>query len=157
MRTGAVRESGMRSERANYYSERNEVAEAEIAEALESAWNVKLHKTWQYRRYDYLANRGTKVVGFVEMKDRDKSSTKFPTFMLGIDKWAYLLNMSDTLRTPSVLVIRFTDGIHYCHAKPGDFLIEYNPNWVQYRGDEKDIEAAIHIPMSMFRPLRGPK
>lgn len=157
MSSGAVHTSDIRSVRAGYYSSRNEMAEAEIARALEVAWKVKLHKTWQYRRYDYVSTRGQKVVGFVQMKDRKKASTKFPTFMIGVEKWAFLCELSELTKIPAVLVVRFTDGIFFCDVKAGDFLIEYNPEWVQYRGDDKDIEPSIHIPIGMFRPLGGRK
>ena len=86
----------------------------------------------------------------VEIKTRKNASDKYPTYMLSANKWRNGLVIAEQYNIPFVLIVRFTDGIFAVSLGKS-----YKPTQGgRYdRGDAKDIEECIYIPMEKFHKI----
>ncbi len=122
---------------------------------LASAYRLRVHRPKKvFSRYDYIVCEGVRVICFAEFKDRSsKASTKYKTYMTGFDKWSWLSAMSRSSGVPAFLFVLFSDGLFRVRITDKKYLVEYDPDWGQYRGSSDDIEPAVHIPIADFKKV----
>jgi hypothetical protein len=87
------------------------------------------------------------LLGIVELKIRTNPYAKYPTYMLSATKHTQLMNTARALRVPAFLVVKFSDSVKVTR------LQEDYPTSVggrRDRGDNKDIEKCIFIPIEEF-------
>ena len=139
----------------NRYTQAQRELEDKIADELGKIYDRQFHRPLKpFSRYDFIVCRKKKVVAFAEFKDRtSKSSTKFDTYMTGMDKWTFLLELSQSTGLPCFLYVKFSDGLFRVKITKSNYLIEYDPKWNQYRGDQTDIEPSIHVPIAHFNKI----
>jgi hypothetical protein len=98
----------------------------------------------------YLHYPDMNLAALVEIKCRNNSYNKYPTYMLGANKWRNGLTMAKEKNVPFMLVVSFTDGIYITKMKDN---YEIKQGGRYDRGDSMDVEDCIYIPMSDFRKM----
>lgn len=94
------------------------------------------------------------AVAYGEFRCRTNGYDTYPTYMLDRHTWGLLKLKFKTEGKPVVLVIGFSNG---------DYYIKITPEVVKQvvegvggrhdRGDAKDVEPVIHIPIGMFKKV----
>ena len=132
------------------YMAREELLRAD----LEKAWNCKLHHLPMFYHVDFFAERDHALVAWVEVKQRNCTSTQYPTVFMNVDrKFRHLIAHSET--APAFFVVRWADGvtrfIDVCDVKP-EWLGEGGEN-DRWGPGEHDMEAVFLIPIDEMRVL----
>lgn len=94
------------------------------------------------------------AVAFGEFRCRTNTHDTYPTYMLDRHTWGLLKLKCKTEGKPVVLVIGFADGDYYIKITPE--LVKAVVEGVggrHDRGDAKDIEPVVHIPIDMFKQV----
>ena len=94
------------------------------------------------------------MVAWVEVKQRNCTSTQYPTVFMNVDrKFRHLISHSET--APAFFVVRWADGvtrfIDVCDVKP-EWLGEGGEN-NRWGPGEHDTEAVFLIPIQEMRAL----
>jgi hypothetical protein len=84
--------------------------EAKLEETIATYFNTKLTKLSRFHKFDFI----TEDKVFIELKSRRFKHDRYPTTMVGLDKFKYLAPHQTAL-----FIFNFTDGIYY---------YEYNQN-----------------------------
>jgi hypothetical protein len=121
---------------------------------LEKAWKCTLYHLPMYYHVDFFAERDNKLVAWVEVKQRNCSSTQYSTVFMNVDrKFRHLISHSET--APAFFVVRWADGvtkfIDVCDVKP-EWLGEGGEN-DRWGPGEHDVEAVFLIPIDEMRVL----
>lgn len=98
----------------------------------------------------YLYSPKQELVAVVEIKCRNNTHNKYPTYMISAVKWRNGLQLAKDRGVIFLLVVSFTDGIYVTKVKDS---YEIKQGGRYDRGDFKDIEDCIYIPMSDFREM----
>ena len=133
--------------------------ETDFAKDIERYWNVELRKdiTNKFDVIDFMIiKKGTDVVeGYIELKNRQISSTQYKTLMIDHKKMIELRMKQEYSGKPVFLAIRYTDrDMIYRINKADRFKIEHNGRTQKFRS-KYDINEVEHIPVSFLRKLRG--
>jgi hypothetical protein len=94
------------------------------------------------------------VVAFGEFRCRTNAHDTYPTYMLDRHTWGLLKLKLKQEGKPVVLVIGFPDGDYYIKITPE--LVKQVVGGVggrHDRGDAKDVEAVVHIPIGSFKQV----
>lgn len=86
----------------------------------------------------------------VEIKTRKNTHDKYPTYMLSAQKWQKGLEIAAEYGVPFMLIVQFTDGVYGVRLKKN---YETKVGGRFDRGDAKDIEECIYIPLTDFRKM----
>lgn len=103
---------------------------------------------------DFTLISGGTVVGFAEVKCRRNPMTKYPTYMLSLEKVVKAHAIHDATGLPCFLIVGWTDrwGWRSLHERhDGDFCM-YGGR--VDRKDDQDMEPVVHMPISSFRQYR---
>jgi hypothetical protein len=84
--------------------------EARLEETIATYFNTKLTKMSRFHKFDFMTEDNV----MIELKSRRFKHDKYPTTMVGLDKFKYLKPQQTAL-----FIFNFTDGIYY---------YEYNQN-----------------------------
>ena len=98
----------------------------------------------------YLYNPDQDLIAVVEIKCRNNAHNKYPTYMISAVKWRNGLQLAKDRGVIFLLVVSFIDGVYATKVK--DFY-EIKQGGRYDRGDSKDIENCVYIPMSDFREM----
>lgn len=126
--------------------------ENEAADTIARVWEVEVIKLSDYLyRADWALAENGEVKAFAEFKKRSKKHSKL---MISAAKYMYLLELSRMSGLPSLLIIRWPDGLWYHKIVspallPLDLRIGGNP-----RGQNGDIEPIIYIPIEQFTQIK---
>lgn len=139
--------------RPNYEGDKDLKAEYEIAAELTRAWAWRFEKLRKEDRWDFLAYENDRPAAFVEIKNRKNPSTQYPTLILSAKKYMWGLAYM-RLNVCAIIVVRWTDGIYWMKIDQGAAPdIRYGGR--SDRGDPKDIELLVHLPVDWFHRLVG--
>lgn len=97
--------------------------EARICRIVEKAWEVELYKMPDPYRLDYAIFKDATMVGFMEVRCRNMSSMKYPTFMMSNHKAEAARDWGD-LGVPVCMVVQMTDGLFIFDPRFPDFTQE---------------------------------
>jgi hypothetical protein len=133
--------------------------ETDFAKDIERYWGVELRKdiTNQFDVIDFMIiKKGTDIVeGYIELKNRQISSTQYKTLMIDHKKMMALRIKQEYSGKPVFLAIRYTDkDMIYRINKADRFKIEHNGRTQKFR-NKYDINEVEHIPVSFLRKMRG--
>ena len=124
-------------------------AEDRVSASLAAAWGFDLEKLPRLHTFDRAMRRGGVLKGLIEIKNRKKS---YPTYLISLKKWRDMLMVSEAAKVPAALVVCWpvegemkTKVIRISRAKVG--IVEGGR---RDRGDPKDIEDMVEIPMTQF-------
>ena len=78
------------------------------------------------------------------------AKNKAPTYMLSAQKWRKGLEIAAESGVPFMLIVEFTDGIYGARLRK-DYPISIGGRFD--RGDAKDIEECIYIPLIEFKKM----
>lgn len=126
--------------------------ENEAAEIIARVWEVEVIKLSDYLyRADWALVENGGVKAFAEFKRRSKKHDKL---MISVAKYMYLLELSRCTGLPSLLIIRWPDGLWYHKITypvllPLDIRVGGNS-----RGQNGDIEPIIYIPIEQFKQIK---
>ena len=98
----------------------------------------------------YLYNPDQDLTAVVEIKCRNNAHNKYLTYMISAVKWRNGLQLAKDRGVIFLLVVSFTDGIYVTKVKDS---YEIKQGGRYDRGDSKDIENCVYIPMSDFREM----
>tara|TARA_R110000796_G_scaffold197524_1_gene313856 strand:+ start:1095 stop:1523 length:429 start_codon:yes stop_codon:yes gene_type:complete len=126
--------------------------ESDVARALESRWDCRLHKLPKQYRMDYFATRGGVGLAFIEVKCRTHSSTRYKTLMLSLAKYMAAKTMGQATGLPVFLVSRYTDATKFVSLMQDDFPMSMGGRTATSR-DERDLEPIIQIPTERMSDL----
>lgn len=98
---------------------------------------------------DWLAYRGDKPVATIEFKKRNNPRTQYPTYMVSKAKWDNGIKAAHELSVPFLMVIRWTDGLHYLQVTP-DTPVTTGKGGRRDRGDNADIETMVYVDTKLF-------
>jgi hypothetical protein len=90
---------------------------------------------------------GGETIAVAEIKSRNNRSTKYPTLMLSANKWERGSQWAQAEHVPFLLIVEFTDGL---------FMAKMLNNYEVFvggrhdRGDPKDIERCVYVPIDSF-------
>jgi hypothetical protein len=86
----------------------------------------------------------------VEIKTRNNAHNKYPTYMLSAQKWRKGLAIAENYNVPFMLIVKFINGIYGVRLKK-DYEIKVGGRFD--RGDSKDVEECIYVPLADFRKM----
>ena len=137
-----------------YETQANQAEEQKVASYVRAVYDVEMHKTAQFAVVDYIATRGGEPVGLVEIKCRSMSIEEVEArggYLISLNKLKKMRMLSDMLRVPSVLVVKFKDKVYeYITSDLGyDGVVPFNRN---DRPDEREMAAVIYT--TRFRRMR---
>jgi len=98
----------------------------------------------------FICYKDGKPAAAVEIKTRKNASDKYPTYMLSANKWRNGLAIAEQYAIPFVLIVRFTDGV-FAITLGKSYSLGQGGRYD--RGDSKDIEECIYIPMEKFHKI----
>jgi hypothetical protein len=98
----------------------------------------------------YLYSPDQDLIAVVEIKCRNNAHNKYPTYMISAVKWYNGLQLAKDRGVIFLLVVSFTDGVYVTKVKDS---YEIKRGGRYDRGDSKDIENCVYIPMSDFREM----
>lgn len=132
--------------RRRYETEEDLVNERQVIEALRRASGLDAIKLPENSRADYLMHAGGRASSVVEIKCRNVSSARWPTYMISRAKYEALLGWVDR-GFKAAIAVRWTDCIGLCPV-PAPHTVEQGGRFD--RGDAFDIEEMVHIDMKHF-------
>lgn len=137
-----------------YETQANEAEERRVAAYVQTVYDVAMHKTPRFAVVDYIATRDGAPVGLVEIKCRSMSIEEVDQrggYLISLNKLKKMRMLSEMLKVPSVLVVRFDKKIYeYITNDFGyDGVVPFNRN---DRPDEREMAAVLHT--TRFRKMR---
>ena len=129
--------------------------EQAVAEEVGKHWGLRLEKlSDSLYHIDRALVYGEHVLGWAEIKCRNRDRTTYTTFMMDFKKWMTGIDLYRTTNLPFVIVAKFTDGIWFYSY---DELTKAYLRWGgrKDRGLQFDMEPVVHIPFGEFRRVIG--
>ena len=135
--------------RPYYQTEDDLRREREVAAAIERAYGLTAIKLPDNARADFLLHRDGTAKSVIEIKCRNVSSAKYDTYMISKSKYDAMLGWA-AMGLKAAIVVRWTDTIGVVrvpveHAEDTGGRTD--------RGDARDIEAVVHIPIDHFKMI----
>ena len=124
-----------------------------VADRLAAHWRCDLVVFSKLSGVDYYTERDGRMVGLVEIKCRNQTTTEHDTVILAVRKWFVLMFASFGLNVPALFVVNFTDGLGWCHVSDVDatrHMIGGRANRGG-RAARTDREPIIRVPVALFR------
>ena len=150
---------------------RNVHIRQDVADAMpkEELFRQRLEKYYQYPiQYNpdrfiidfSLTDKQKGIHGFIEIKCRKIRSDKYPTYFIGIRKWAWGVKYYEVTGIPFLVAFTFTDEV--------DAIYKYDPidkplYYYEHSGrtkktrDNQDIAPVVHLPSRLFTIINKPK
>lgn len=129
----------------------------EVAAVLAEVWQCEMVEFKETSLVDYMAVKDATAWALVEIKCRSITYRDRPQYMLSADKWVNTQTVASVLRVRGLLVVRFGDGSIY-----GTDLLATDPEPPEMRmggrrdrGDPRDLEPCVWLPISAFRLVRA--
>ena len=134
-----------------YETDDDRANESDIFGTVTKKYNCKLEKCEQLAYADgYLLYKDESRGAVVEVKKRNNTHNRYPTYMLSANKHRNLIDISTSQNIPALLFVGFTDGIYatklkseYPTAKGGRYD----------RNNPHDVENCVYIPMNEFKQI----
>ena len=137
--------------RPQYETAFDRARESDVFEYIKSKIECDVVKAPPQSNFDgFLVDPDAQPVAMVEVKNRNNSSTKYPTYMISAAKCHKCIELSKTYRVPFVLVVRFTDCVFALTVK-GEYPVEMGGRYD--RNDPHDKEPCVFIPMNKFHKV----
>ena len=138
----------------NYVIQENE---RKFKRDIELIWHCDLEKLPIVYSFDFAFIRYNQIMGWIELKNRSFSSTRFQDSLINLSKWQKGIQLIETTGLPSVLGVRYTDVDLYYNFKKEDIMsgkvkIKWGARTKKTR-DWQDIGPAVHIPISLFSDI----
>lgn len=135
--------------RPRYETPQSKAEEDRIASLLEEQWGFEVWKTRAYCPFDRVMVKGGAVKAFCEIKVRKAS---YPTYWIGLDKWAALVTYSEAVEVPCALIVAWPmageEAVMAIRVKRGPRAIVMGGR--RDRGDPDDIEPMVVLPIEEF-------
>jgi Holliday junction resolvase-like predicted endonuclease len=121
---------------------------------LEKAWDCTLHHLPQFYHVDFFAERDGELKAWVEVKQRNCTSTQYPTVFMNVDrKFKHLIAHAET--APAYFVVRWSDGVtRFIDVR------DVRPEWLgegqennRWGEGQHDREAVFHVPIDEMRVI----
>lgn len=103
-----------------------------------------------FNSWDFVLHRNGQLIERGEIKCRQYPREAFQTYMLSLDKYQNMIEGAKD-KVPLSLVVEFMDGVYRCYLPPA--MVGYGKGGRKDRGDEKDIEEVVFIPLTLFGNL----
>lgn len=116
------------------------------------AWGMQFVKQSMSDRVDFRLYRDGCVVALAEVKCRSNDRRRYPTFFVSQDKANEAIRRADEMGVPCLLIVSFTDGIHYCVLTAKAISLT-SVGGRSDRGQNGDIELMAHIDTKLMVPL----
>jgi len=135
--------------RPRYENKESLEQEQSFGTVIQLAWNCELVKMPMQYKIDYCCYRDNNLIGFVELKNRTCTKSRYPTYILSLSKYLTAVELSRILGKPTNLCVRWTDETGYVRL---DTIRD--PHISQGgrtdRNDWQDVEPVIHIDINSF-------
>ena len=141
-----------------YEKEQDRVNEQRVAEViLGVAKGVDRAKKLSFTYHvDYALCNGDTIMAWLEVKCRDVPFGAYPDIILSLHKWHHGLMLEEWSKAPFYVAFRFNDGIYLARASKCEG-ISYRCAGRTDRGNEKDHEPCVAIPLSNFKSVNSLK
>lgn len=140
-----------------YETEADRKNERQLADRVSGLWGARFMKLPISYNLDYALVYGETILAWIEMKRRFCTRDKYPTLLLDLQKWHAGIDLYDRTARPFILLIQWDDGDFYYDYDPLSIpKLRYGGRTVKTR-DAYDIEPVVHIPVSEFRRIVGPR
>ena len=134
-----------------YETDQDRGREREVHRYLESKLGCVFSTADTLANVDgFLCTEDGELSAVVEIKTRRNPKDKYPTYMLSAAKWRNGLEIGKIYAIPFVLIVKFTDGV-YAVALSDKYKSSHGGRYD--RGDAKDIEECIYIPIDKFHKV----
>lgn len=100
---------------------------------------------------DFELLRDGEVKAYAEVKTRRNARRAYPTYCVDRDKWQALTRLHRQTGKPALLVVAFTDGLHYVAAEDQPYRVGVMER--KDRGDPNDRDVVVHIPVGELRAI----
>ena len=131
-------------------TEKNVDDQNRILDAVSDRWGVKIERTPVAYHFDGVAVEGKRAVAAIEVRRRNIDRTTYPTFVMSMQKFMYLQQVSRLM--PMFFVIEWDDGMFYTEINndmtPSVMFMRQN-----MARDERDFEPCVEIDVNHFLPL----
>ena len=142
-------------------TEQDKEHEQAIKQVVEASGKVRLIKTKNFSRIDFVMVRPDgKAIGLCECKTRSHAKGDYDTLMIDFDKVEAGLHLCKHFRNPETkksldwyLLVQFTDGVYY-YRYNSEHELTIREGGRTDRGDAKDIEAVVHVPITYFKGFK---
>ena len=147
------------SARATLYESPDDLAREKAAiEQVSKRLGVTVEKMPTTSPVDFALMLGRRVVGWCEVKTRNKSMAEIESlggFLINTGKLIAVKQLSEISGKPFVLVLRASDGLWWLKMKVAiDFVgSEIFVQGRRDRNDPDDIETCACFPVTRFKPL----
>lgn len=131
-------------------------AEHHIAELIADAWDCQIQPFGPLSPIDFYATRHGRLVGVLELKTRSHSRNRYPTVFLNVRKWLALNLAGIGLGVPAMFIVQWADGVGFVNVSCVDGARHVIGGCSRRVKSATDVEPVIEVPVSEFKPLRGP-
>tara|TARA_R110000751_G_scaffold231149_3_gene332553 strand:+ start:1141 stop:1569 length:429 start_codon:yes stop_codon:yes gene_type:complete len=122
-----------------------------IARHLKAEYGLDCRKLPVSYRIDWAVFKGKKLVGFMELKARKVTKTKYPTLILSLSKLMAGCELASKTSTIFWLGVKWLDTFGVCRITPPFRNVEMGGR--TDRNDAADIEPVVHVPVERFKEL----
>lgn len=127
--------------------------QAELLNRVGAKWECQWRSTPKAYAFDAVLTRRGRVAAFAEVKCRNVTSDKYPTYILSAHKWRDLVSFSKATKVPTLLLIGYSDGVVRWLAVDGEVPFKVIVGGRKDRGDEQGVEPMVEIENSEFKRL----
>jgi hypothetical protein len=97
-----------------------------------------------------LCYKDKRLAAIAELKIRTNRFNAYPTYLFSETKCSALLSISEAIKVPALLIVRFSDQIAFTKLRSG---YDQKLGGRVDRGDSKDMETCVFIPMREFKTI----
>lgn len=97
-------------------------------------------------------NKTRALAAWVQYKRRHHARGLYPSFMMSKRKWEEGGKLALQSGKPFMIVVEWDDGVFYVRQDEIAGAVSFGDGGRRDRGDPKDIEPCVFIPVSLFRP-----
>ena len=134
-----------------YETELDRTREDRVFRMLAEKMNFDYIGTPQLSAVDkLLCYKNGMLMALAELKIRTNKHDAYSTYLFSATKHSTLLSISESLKVPALLFVKFSDCVAFTKLR---FGYEQKSGGRYDRGDHKDIETCVFIPMREFKVI----
>jgi hypothetical protein len=142
--------------RKQYETEADRKKERVIASIMEKYWKCEAFKMPYFYKIDFCFMRDKKIVAIAELKNVSKTSTKYKTYMISVNKMMEGKHLAEFMGVPFFLIVSWLDGIGYVDVS------KIVGEWFEKGGradrvDDEDLEPVMLFPIKQNFTMLGQK
>jgi hypothetical protein len=139
--------------RPTYQTIADIAAQENALDQVAKAWRCEWVSLPEFYQCDAALMRGRVILGMAEVKCRNVRRAEYPTLILSVHKWMYLISLHERLGVRGLLVVKYVDGVYWIDVGETPTRPAIVLGGRADRSDSQDIEPCVDIPIDWLHPL----